>query len=146
VIPIPTSANTSACKKLIAKRSHRDLGYNRQFALGGKSKHIAGSDRRVINDDTCRLYPRLGSLGYYIVKRSCRHLCDGRDIVKKSDQSNAQRIYSLASNTDFVIWYIQHLAASLAVHGVGIVSQQRALWTSEAHLVGDENSARQPEK
>jgi hypothetical protein len=32
------------------------------------------------------------------------------------------------------------------VHGVAIVPQQRALWTSEAHLVGDENRARQAEK
>ena len=32
------------------------------------------------------------------------------------------------------------------MHGVAIVAQQRALRTSEAHLVGDENRARQPEK
>jgi hypothetical protein len=32
------------------------------------------------------------------------------------------------------------------VYGVGIVPQQRALRTSEAYLVGDENRARQPEK
>src|ERR1700750_733308 len=45
-----------------------------------------------------------------------------------------------------IIRYIQYLAAGLAVHGVGIVPQQCALRTSEAHLVGDQNRAREPEK
>jgi hypothetical protein len=29
-------------------------------------------------------------LGRYVVKGGCRHLCDRRDIIKKSDQSDTQ--------------------------------------------------------
>jgi hypothetical protein len=37
-------------------------------------------------------------LGSDIVKGGCRHLCDRRDIVKKSDQSDAQGIFAFFQN------------------------------------------------
>src|SRR5262245_2064457 len=77
-------------KKLVAKRSRRDLANDRQFALSSEAKHIAWSDCCVIDNDTRRLDPGFGSLGHYIVKGGCRHLCDRRDIVEKRDQSDAQ--------------------------------------------------------
>jgi hypothetical protein len=73
-------------------RDHRREEIAQHQSSGKQNKKlIAKRSQRVINDDTCRLDPRLGSLGYDIVKGSCRHLCDGRDIVKKGDQSDAQK-------------------------------------------------------
>jgi hypothetical protein len=69
--------------------------HDRQFSLGSKPKDIARSDCCVVDDDTRRLDPGFGSLGDYIVKRGCRHLCDRRDIVEKTDQSDAQRVFAL---------------------------------------------------
>jgi hypothetical protein len=41
---------------------------------------------------------RFGSLDYYTVKGNCRYLCDGRNIVEKSDQSDAQKVFALFSD------------------------------------------------
>jgi hypothetical protein len=49
-------------KKLVAKRSRRDLTHDRQFALGSESEHVARSDRCVIDNDSRRLDPGSGSL------------------------------------------------------------------------------------
>jgi hypothetical protein len=70
---------------------------NRQFALSVEPDHVSRSNGCIIDDDTCRLNPCLGGLGHYIVKGGCCDLCNPRDIVEKSDQSDAQGVFALCS-------------------------------------------------
>src|SRR5262249_22148697 len=72
-------------KKLMRRRSRRDLADDRQFAMRSEASHVARSDCCVIDHDTRRLDPCFGSLGHYIVKGRGCHFCERRDLVEKSE-------------------------------------------------------------
>ena len=67
------------------------------IALSNKPNDVARSDRGIIEHDGSRLGPRFCGQTRDIVKGSCRHLCDRRDIVEKSKESDAQRVFALSS-------------------------------------------------
>src|SRR5262249_37337969 len=53
-------------KKLVAKRSDRDLSNNWQFTLGRKPNHVARCDCCIIDNDTGGLDACLGSLAHHV--------------------------------------------------------------------------------
>src|SRR6187551_2968442 len=67
-------------------------------------------------------------------------------------QSHRRRRYhlldadGLTPSIGILVGDLQHLAASLAMHGIGIVSQQPAIWAFEAHLVWPQHGASEIEK
>lgn len=73
---------------------------HKQLATRSPLQHErALSAAHRVDDDTRRLDTRFGSLGYYFIKGSCCHFCDGRDIVEKTDQSDA-KVSALFSDSE----------------------------------------------
>ena len=81
-------------QELVAKRSRRNLAYDRQFAFGCEADHITRRDRRIVNDDARCLHPGFSRLGRDIVKRGGRNLGYRCYVVEKSNQTDAHGLRS----------------------------------------------------
>ena len=68
-------------QQLVAERPPRDLGDDRQLALGGEPDHVTRRDRGVVDDHAGRLYARLGGLAGDVVQRCRRHAGERRNSV-----------------------------------------------------------------
>jgi hypothetical protein len=82
-------------QQLVAKRPRRDLGDDRQFALGGKPDHVARCHGGVVDHHAGRLGAGLGGLACDVVKRRRGHVGNGRNIVEQGNQSDAHGIVLL---------------------------------------------------
>ncbi|MGY3467135.1 hypothetical protein ACVW0I_004006 [Bradyrhizobium sp. LM6.11] len=83
--------NGQQYQQFIAQRPNSNLAHDRQFAFRGKADHVVRRDGCVIDDHASRLCSRLGRLARYIVERGCCHLCNRRDIVEKTNQSDTHQ-------------------------------------------------------
>ncbi len=78
-------------QELVAQRTRCDLPDNGKFALRLEPDHVTGRDGGIVDDDTCRLRTRFGSLAGHIIEGRCSHLGDTSDIVEKADQPDTHR-------------------------------------------------------
>jgi hypothetical protein len=70
-------------KQLVAQRPDRDLGDDRQLAIGREADHVARRHRGIVDHHPGRLGTGLGGVSHHVVDRRRRDLGQGDNVVEQ---------------------------------------------------------------